>query len=252
MFQVSLQSETFSTRLRGVEINEIQNIQFIIPPQVVKSQENSETQLRKETFDILREIDEIWYHLVEVGDIHRLKTSAILNIDFIMSAVRSSSISYLRSMLELIRGSILDWEIDLMYYMTKLSVNIVSQNTDQLASEILLWLRPFSMALSEQNRLNLKSSKESKYLEMLVKGTFAWSNAYPSSLLIPTSTWLHLPLPMQVSVINCPFNITQATLSSDHQNLIFSNAKSIHFFNLPTKTLLKSVEGRLILLPERL
>lgn len=182
---------------------------------------------------------------MEIGDIHKLKTSAILNIDFIMSVVRSSSISYLRTMLEMIRASILDWEIDLMYYMTKQSVNIVSQNTDQLASEILLWLRPFSMAFSQLNSLNHHhTSAENKYLEMLVNGTFKWCNSYPLPMLIPTSTWLHLPLPMQISVINCPHNITQATLSSDYQNLIFSDAKSIHFFHLATKTLLKSIEGK--------
>lgn len=224
-------------------INFHSHIYPILTLQVLQNQENAEKRSRKDSFDILREIDEIWYHLLESGDIHKLKTQAILNIDFIMASVRSSSISYLRSMLELVRGSVLDWEIDLMYYMTKQSVNIVSQNTDQLATEILLWLRPFATAIDDVNTNKLYTSREKQYLDLLVKGTYDWCNRYSSSMLIPTSSWLHLPLPMQVSVINCPFNVAQAIVSVDHQNLIFCNAKSLHFFNLATKTLLKSVEG---------
>uniref|UniRef100_T1K9I8 Anaphase-promoting complex subunit 4-like WD40 domain-containing protein n=1 Tax=Tetranychus urticae TaxID=32264 RepID=T1K9I8_TETUR len=213
---------------------------------------------RNDSSDMLREIDELWFHLLSCEDIYKLKHNALLNIDFMMSAVQSSSISYYRSVLELVRGKIIDWEVDLLYHMTKQSVNIVSQNTDQLSIEILLWLRPFAAAIadstnslfSSSNNCDQMGDKEShsnainsKYLENLVRDTVNWCARYSGSLLIPINSWLHLPLPMQVSVISCPYAITRATLTNDHQNLIFCNKRSIHFFNLASKTLLKSVQG---------
>ncbi|XP_076315718.1 NACHT and WD repeat domain-containing protein 2-like [Tachypleus tridentatus] len=99
---------------------------------------------RKDTSsDLLREIDELWYHLLLSGDYKKLKRDAICNFEFLLSAVRGASIGYLRNILEFVRCQFLDWEVELLYNMTKQSVDVLSQDPQQLATEILNWLRPF-------------------------------------------------------------------------------------------------------------
>jgi len=161
-----------------------------------------------------------------------------------MTAVRSSSISYLRSMLELVKNQILDWEIELFYNMTKHAVSIVFLNTDQLATEILNWLKPFASIPTTSSTDSRPFTIKYQFINNLVKDTFAWCNNHNSPFFIPITSWLHLSLPMQVSVISCPRNISRAVITLDLQNLIFCDQNCLHFFNLPSKSIFKTLKGK--------
>lgn len=108
----------------------------------------------------MRELDELWNHLVLAGDLHNLKTFTVLNIDFLMSCVMNASISYLRSILELIRGLYFDWEIELLFNMSKNCITVVSQEPVQLSIELLIWLKQFS-STGPLNLSEIKDIRES-------------------------------------------------------------------------------------------
>jgi len=200
--------------------------------------------IRKDA-ELVREADELWYHLLKSGDRVKLKENAILNIDFLMTIVKGVSISYLRSILDLVRSQILDWEIELLYNMTKQSVHVVSQDANQLAIEILLWLKPFTTPISS-NETNISQNVKNNdsCLSVLVNDTYNWCNNLLSPILIPSNSWLNLPMPPQVAMITCSWNsITRAVSTPDSQHLIACEGKMLHFFNLPAKSIIKSFEG---------
>ncbi|XP_054166361.1 protein qui-1-like [Oppia nitens] len=214
---------------------------------------NESNSIRKET-ELVREADELWYHLLRCDDRQKLKELAILNIDFLMTVVKGNSISYLRSILDVVRSQVLDWEIELLYNMTKQSVHVVSQDANQLAIEILLWLKQFvnttgagSDSCSGSYQLTDNSSNKSieTCLKQLVDDTINWcNNLKTTQLLIPSNSWLNLPMPPQVAMITCTWNsITRAVSTPDSQYLIACETKMIHFYNLPAKSIIKSFEG---------
>lgn len=200
------------------------------------------------TAELIREADELWYQLWKCGDRTKLKENAILNIDFLMTVVKGNSISYLRSILDLIRSQILDWEIELLYNMTKQSVHVVSQDANQLAVEILLWLKPFSTAGTDDTGIPaLGARPQDSCLASLVNETYNWCNNLHTPILVPSTSWLNLPMPPQVAMITCSWNsIARAVSTPDSQYLIACEAKMLHFFNLPAKTVVKSLEGNVV------
>ena len=216
---------------------------------------NESNSIRKET-ELIREADELWYHLLKSGDRPKLKENAILNIDFLMTVVKGNSISYLRSILDLVRSQILDWEIELLYNMTKQSVHVVSQDANQLAIEILLWLKPFTNTSASNDRTStvttigqINNKTQDSCLTSLVNETYNWCNNLHTPILIPSNSWLNLPMPPQVAMITSSWNsITRAVSTPDSQHLIACEGKMIHFFNLPAKTNIKSFEGILQLI----
>ena len=212
---------------------------------------NESNSIRKET-ELIREADELWYHLLKSGDRTKLKENAILNIDFLMTVVKGNSISYLRSILDLVRSQILDWEIELLYNMTKQSVHVVSQDANQLAIEILLWLKPYTNASASSDATTtstatigqISNKPQDSCLTSLVSETYNWCNNLQTPILIPSNSWLNLPMPPQVAMITCSWNsITRAVSTPDSQHLIACEGKMIHFFNLPAKIDVKSLEG---------
>lgn len=240
-------------------------------------------------------MDELWLHLVHAADLHKLKTFTVLNIDFLMACVQNASISYLRSILELIRGLFFDWEIELLYNMSKQCITVVSQEPVQFAIELLIWLKQFS-SIGPQNLSLVKDHKESprhlasqaKHLERnlsvggsspthlasqtssssggsqkdkqsatgqpvrsslldnLISSTLAWcvhNTAAP--LLVPLNTWLNLSLPSQVTAVSLKQSaISNAVLSENKQNLIFSQGKQLFIFHLATKELVRTIDGK--------
>lgn len=269
----------------------------------ILQQENSVTlhsKDRQQNTDIMREMDELWLHLVHAADLHKLKTFTVLNIDFLMACVQNASISYLRSILELIRGLFFDWEIELLYNMSKQCITVVSQEPVQFAVELLIWLKQFS-SIGPQNLSLVKDHKESprhlasqaKHLERnlsvggsspthlasqtssslhsantggslkdkqpaavqpvrsslldnLISSTLAWcvhNTAAP--LLVPLNTWLNLSLPSQVTAVSLKQSaISNAVLSENKQNLIFSQGKQLFIFHLATKELVRTIDGK--------
>ncbi|XP_067120731.1 protein qui-1-like [Centruroides vittatus] len=181
--------------------------------------------------DMLREVDELWIHLLLSGDYQKLKTDAICNFDFLLSAVKGASISYVRSLLEIVRCKFLDWEVEVLYQMTKLSVDVLSQDPQQLATEILNWIKPFSDGTSE-------------ILNKLVENALNWCNNYTSQLLIPLTNWLNLVLPPQATILNCPKQITHMVTTPDSQYIICSTQEnSLQMYHLASKNDVRSFDG---------
>ncbi|XP_076368818.1 NACHT domain- and WD repeat-containing protein 1-like [Tachypleus tridentatus] len=181
--------------------------------------------------DLLREIDELWFHLLLSKDYKKLKQDAICNFEFLLSAVRGASIGYLRSILEFVKSQFLDWEIELLYNMAKSSVDVLSQDPQQLATEILNWLRPYKDGTSE-------------FLDSLVSSSLRWCNSNSCPVLIPQNSWLNLALAPQVTVITCPGPISHMVSTPDSQYVLCSTQeKIIHMYNLPSKNLIKTFVG---------
>ncbi|GIY81454.1 WD repeat-containing protein 55 homolog [Caerostris extrusa] len=78
--------------------------------------DESKSKRKDDWSDMLREIDELWCHLMLSGQSN----------DSVM----------------------LDWEVELLYCMTKQSVDVLSQDPSQLATEIINWLKPFLKQLA--------------------------------------------------------------------------------------------------------
>ncbi|KFM80428.1 Vegetative incompatibility protein HET-E-1, partial [Stegodyphus mimosarum] len=200
-----------------------------------EKEENSGTDpsKRKDDWcDILREIDELWYHLLRSGDSGKLKQDAICNFDFLQCAVSGASISYVRSMIELVKCHILDWEIEVLSAVTKQAVDILSQDPTQLATELLNWLKPFSELAG------------SKCVKSLVTSALKFCNRCKQPRLIPTNTWLTLSLPPQVTVLTVPQAITHMVTTPDSQHVVCaSDLKEISMFHIPSKNHVRSFKG---------
>lgn len=201
--------------------------------------------------DLLREADELWYHLLMAGDVVKLKQYALLNIDFLMTIVKTASISYLRNIIDLIRSQVLDFEIELVYNMTKQSIQVVSSDPNQLASEVLLWMRPFcSQPMPLFGRGSVCESERTwdggspgeaphePLIDTLVKETVRWCLDLTNPFLIPYNSWLSLPLPPQIAMITCPWpSITRAVVTPDSQHVVAAHRNALYFYHLPAKTL---------------
>lgn len=76
------------------------------------------------------------------GDSERLKQLTICNFDFLLAAVRTISVSYLRSILEHVRCYLLDRDVELVYYTVRKSSDVLTRDTLQLGAQVVCWLRP--------------------------------------------------------------------------------------------------------------
>lgn len=72
----------------------------------------------------------------------RLKELTLCNFDFLLAAVRTISVSYLRSILEHARCYVLDRDVELVYYTVRKSSDVLTRDTLQLGAQIISWLRP--------------------------------------------------------------------------------------------------------------
>nr|XP_042901313.1 NACHT domain- and WD repeat-containing protein 1-like [Parasteatoda tepidariorum] len=189
--------------------------------------DESKSKRRDDWSDMLREIDELWYHLMLSGDQKKLKQDAVCNFDFLLAATRGASISYTRSILEIVRCQMLDWEIELLYSMTKQSVDVLSQDPLQLATEILNWLKPLLNGTT-------------KTMDMLVSSAREWCNNNIVPVLVPQNSWLNLTLPPQVTMMTClhPLNNMVSTPDSQHA-LCVSQETNIEMYHLPSRNLVR-------------
>ncbi|GIX91183.1 NACHT domain- and WD repeat-containing protein 1 [Caerostris extrusa] len=200
-----------------------------------EKEENSgkDPSLRKDDWcDILREMDEMWFHLLRSGDHKKLKDQVICNFDFLQCAVSGASVSYVRSLLELVKCHILDWEVELLSAVTKQAVDVLSQDPSQLATELLNWLKPFT------------DISDSPSVKGLVASALKFCNKFTQPRLIPTNSWLTLSLPSQVTSMTVPHTITHSVTTPDSQHVLCaSNEKEINMFHLPSKNLTRTFKG---------
>ncbi|CAL1289348.1 unnamed protein product [Larinioides sclopetarius] len=200
-----------------------------------EKEENSgkDPSLRKDDWcDILREIDELWFHRLRSGDRKKLKEQVICNFDFLQCAVSGASVSYIRSLLELVKCHILDWEVELLSAVTKQAVDVLSQDPAQLATELLNWLKPFT------------DVSDSAAVKNLVTSALKFCNKSTQPRLVPINSWLTLSLPPQVTSMTAPHTITHSVTTPDSQHVMCaSDQKEINMFHLPSKNLVRTFKG---------
>jgi NACHT domain- and WD repeat-containing protein len=64
----------------------------------------------------------------------------VCNFDFLLAAVQTVSVSYLRCVLEHVRCYLLDSHLELVYYTIRKSCDTITRDPLQLAAQIISWL----------------------------------------------------------------------------------------------------------------
>ncbi|XP_050669310.1 protein qui-1 isoform X2 [Leptidea sinapis] len=135
-----------------------------------------------------RHVEESWLHLLLAGDFTKLKDLTVCNFDFLLAAVQTVTISYLRCILEHVRCYILDRDVELVYGAVRKSSDILTRDPMQLGAQIIAWLRP---AVARRG-----------VLATLVTAAMAWCDGYDKPLLVPLNGWLHPPIASTVRVLS--------------------------------------------------
>ena len=87
-------------------------------------------------------MSELWYHLMNSGDIQLLKEHAFFNFEHLLAKCHGMSLQILLNDIEAVLKRILDIDILLMSSLLKKSIMTLSQDPLRLSSEILARLRP--------------------------------------------------------------------------------------------------------------
>ncbi|CAF4897935.1 unnamed protein product [Pieris macdunnoughi] len=135
-----------------------------------------------------RHVEESWLHLLLAGDFTKLKDLTVCNFDFLLAAVQTVTISYLRCILEHVRCYILDRDVELVYGAVRKASDILTRDPMQLGAQIIAWLRP---AVARRG-----------VLATLVTAAMAWCDGYDKPLLVPLNGWLHPPIASTVRVMS--------------------------------------------------
>ncbi|XP_055622084.1 protein qui-1 isoform X3 [Toxorhynchites rutilus septentrionalis] len=141
----------------------------------------------------IRHVEESWHHLIKSDDTKKLKEIAVCNFDFLLAAVQTVSISYLRCLIEHVRCYILDRDIELVYYTIRKSSDVLTRDPMQLGAQLISWLK--SVAAHEGPQA---------LLSVTVQSATAWCDGYTVPLLVPLTGWLPVPLPSQIRCMTVP------------------------------------------------
>lgn len=160
----------------------------------------------------LRHIEEAWIHLLKAGDVLKLKSLTLCNYDFLLAAVQTLSVSYLRCILEHSRCYLLDREIELIYYAMRKATDILTRDTFQLGTQLIAWLRPVADKVPTTSPTPLGG-----LLGILVTAAMAWCDGFTLPLVVPLTDWLQPPLPVQARIMNTPsVRLVESTPSGQH------------------------------------
>ncbi|KAL4131074.1 hypothetical protein QTP88_008425 [Uroleucon formosanum] len=165
---------------------------------------DGETVIHNDMTYSLRHVEESWIHLLKAGDYIRLKELTLCNFDFLLAAVRTISVSYLRSILEHARCYVLDRDVELVYYTVRKSSDVLTRDTLQLGAQIISWLRPVA--------------DSSKLMHRIIRCSVSWCDGFTDPLLVPHTSWLQPPLPLHIKCVNCgiPIRHIAPTPSAQH------------------------------------
>ncbi|KAJ9583451.1 hypothetical protein L9F63_022204, partial [Diploptera punctata] len=150
----------------------------------------------------LRHVEESWIHLLKAGDSNRLKQLTVCNFDFLLAAVQTVSVSYLRCVLEHVRCYLLDRDLELVYYTIRKSSDVLTRDPLQLGAQVICWLRPVAEHI----------------LFHMITSAMAWCDGFTAPLLVPLNGWLQPPLPLQIKSLHCPAGVKliEPTPSGQH------------------------------------
>lgn len=139
----------------------------------------------------LRHVEEAWLHLLQSGDVDRLKKLAVCAFDFLLAGVQMISVSYLRCVLEHARRYLLEGDLELVYYAVRKSSDILTRDPLQLGAQLICWLRTVA-------------EDDSDLVSRMVMAAMAWCDGFTAPLLVPLNGWLQPPLPLQIRALACP------------------------------------------------
>ncbi|KAG5678699.1 hypothetical protein PVAND_008347 [Polypedilum vanderplanki] len=161
----------------------------------------------------IRHVEESWHHLIKSDDNKKLKEIAVCNFDFLLAAVQTVSISYLRCLIEHVRCYILDRDIELVYYTIRKASDVLTRDPMQLGAQLISWLRTVSTYEGENSLLGIT-----------VQSAIAWCDGLSGvPLLVPLTGWLPVPLPSQIRCMTVPGGaISQFEVSPCKQYLILA------------------------------
>ncbi|XP_066247444.1 protein qui-1 [Euwallacea similis] len=160
--------------------------------------------LHKDVTYRLRHVEEAWIHLLKSGDIVKLKKFCMCNYDFLLAALQTFSVSYLRCLLEHVRCYLLDREIELVYYSIRKSTDVLTRDTFQLGTQLISWLRPVT-------------ERGGGLMSDLVTSAMAWCDGFTLPLVVPLNDWLQPPLPSQSKVMITPdVRLIECTPNGQH------------------------------------
>ncbi|XP_068081226.1 protein qui-1 [Anabrus simplex] len=153
----------------------------------------------------LRHVEESWIHLLKAGDSSRLKQLTVCNFDFLLAAVQTVSISYLRCVLEHVRCYLLDRDLELVYYTVRKSSDVLTRDPLQLGAQVICWLRPVA-------------DDSGDLVSHMITSAMAWCDGFTAPLLVPLNGWLQPPLPLQIKSLHCPAGVKliEPTPSGQH------------------------------------
>ncbi|XP_030746307.1 NACHT domain- and WD repeat-containing protein 1 [Sitophilus oryzae] len=160
--------------------------------------------LHKDVTYRLRHVEEAWIHLLKSGDIIKLKNLCMCNYDFLLAALQTFSVSYLRCLLEHVRCYLLEREIELVYYSIRKSTDVLTRDTFQLGTQLISWLRPVT-------------EKGGGLMSDLVTSAMAWCDGFTLPLVVPLNDWLQPPLPTQSKIMTTPdVRLIECTPNGQH------------------------------------
>ncbi|KAH8415930.1 hypothetical protein KR222_003913 [Zaprionus bogoriensis] len=184
----------------------------------------------------MRHVEESWHHLMRSDDTTRFKQIAVCNFDFLLAAVQTVSISYLRCLIEHVRCYILDRDIELIYYTIRKSSDVLTRDPMQLGSQLISWLRPIGEHDDDDNSL----------LSMTVRSATAWCDGYAVPLLVPLTGWLPAPLPSQIRTMTVTGTgvIRAVCLAPSKQHLILAtNSGDVQQWHIMSNSLEHTYKG---------
>ncbi|XP_055611687.1 protein qui-1 isoform X2 [Uranotaenia lowii] len=194
------------------ESDEISSEQHSRKSSIQTQQDDNVTQIISLGPDIsysIRHVEESWHHLIKSDDTKKLKEIAVCNFDFLLAAVQTVSISYLRCLIEHVRCYILDRDIELVYYTIRKSSDVLTRDPMQLGAQLISWLK--SVADNEGPQA---------LLGVTVQSATAWCDGYTVPLLVPLTGWLPVPLPSQIRCMTVPgpgpFRCIEVSPSKQH------------------------------------
>ncbi|KAG1671254.1 putative WD repeat-containing protein [Nymphon striatum] len=168
-------------------------------------------------------IEELWTQLLLASDFTSLKKFVICSFHFLSSALSAMSVSYVRSLLELVKFKVINWELEVVLNIMKLSVDILSFDPYQLASEIINWLSPLCDGSSD--------------IQALVTQAKEWSQQYSLPMIMPFSSWLNFALPQQAAnPLPMEHSVERICVTRDNQKVICTiNDKDILMYHIASK-----------------
>ncbi|XP_055387023.1 protein qui-1 isoform X2 [Condylostylus longicornis] len=184
----------------------------------------------------IRHVEESWHHLMRSDDTLKFKQIAVCNFDFLLAAVQTVSISYLRCLIEHVRCYILDRDIELIYYTIRKSSDVLTRDPMQLGAQLISWLRP----------INEHDENDNSILSITVRSATAWCDGYTVPLLVPLTGWLPPPLPSQIRTmtVSGTGSIREICLGPSKQHLILATKTGdVQMWHIMSNSLVHTFKG---------